>query len=61
MPKYNNNQINQQLLPVILIAGAKVQLKYRAGLDEDSAVSGTMSEPGQSLVLLLLTLQNLQE
>lgn len=61
MPKHNNNQINQQLLPVIVIPGVKVQLKYRAGLDEDSAVSGTMSEPGQSLVLLLLTLQNLQE
>jgi len=37
--KHDNNQINQHLLPIILIPGAKVQLRYRPGLDEDSADS----------------------
>lgn len=30
--KHDNNQIDQQLFPKILIPGAEVQLKYKLGL-----------------------------
>lgn len=41
--KHGNNQINQQLLPIILIPGAEAQLRYRFGLDEDPVDSACLA------------------